>query len=58
MVAAVAIRSAVRFSDRIIEHLAGRTDPVWASLEALAFTVDLVAEKTGIRLLFSVDPSR
>ena len=55
---AVAIRSAVRFSDRITEHLAGQTDPVEALLEALAFTLDSVAEEKGIRLLFAVDLSR
>jgi AcrR family transcriptional regulator len=55
---AVAIRSAVRFSDRITEHLAGVTDPVEALLEALAFTVDSVVEEKGIRLLFAVDLSR
>lgn len=55
---AVAIRSAVRFSDRITEHLAGMTDPVEALLEALAFTLDSVVEEKGIRLLFAVDLSR
>ena len=55
---AVAIRSAVRFSDRITGHLAGVTDPVEALLEALAFTLDSVAGEKGIRLLFDVDPSR
>jgi AcrR family transcriptional regulator len=58
LVEAVAIRSAVRFSDRITEHLAGLTDPVKALLEALAFTLDSMVEEKGIRLLFAVDPSR
>ncbi|WP_082690544.1 TetR/AcrR family transcriptional regulator [Mycobacterium sp. M26] len=55
---AVAVRAAVRFSDRITEHLAGVTDPVEALLEALAFTIDFLAEQKGIRLLFSYDLPR
>ena len=55
---AVAIRSAVRFSDRITAHLTGVTDPVEALLEALAFTLDSVVEEKAIRQLFTVDLSR
>jgi AcrR family transcriptional regulator len=55
---AVAVRSAVRFSDRITEHLAGVTDPVEALLEALAYTMDSLAEEKGARLLFSYDLTR
>lgn len=55
---AVAIRSALRFTKRITEHLAGVTDPAEALLEALAFTLDSVVEEKRMRLLFAVDPSR
>jgi hypothetical protein len=54
----VAIRSALRFSNRIAEHLAGVTDPAEALLEALAFTLDSVVEEKSMRLLFSLDQSR
>lgn len=57
---AVAVRSAVRFSDRVAEHMAGMTDPVETMLEALAYTLDSLAEEKerGIRLFFTYDLSR
>lgn len=58
LIEAVAVRSAVRFADRITEHVAGVTDPVEALLESLAFSIESLAEEKGIQLLFSYDFSR
>lgn len=55
---AAAIRTALRFTERITERLAGVTDPVEALLEALAFTLDSMSRQKSIRLLFSAELSR
>jgi AcrR family transcriptional regulator len=54
----VAILTALRFSNRITEHLSGLTDPAEALLEALAFTLDAMIEQKTVRLLFTLDRFR
>ncbi len=55
---AVANRSGLRFVERLVSHLAGRTDPIEALVESFAFTLEWLPSDPPVQLMLANDLGR